>query len=436
MITQEEYQKRRQVLCSQLKPGSIAIIPSAVEVLRNGDAHYRFRQDSNFYYLTGFNEPDSVLCLYADDKIESYLFNRPRDPSQEQWTGRRLGQDNAPHVLNVTKAYSIENFAEELPNLLASKTAVYFPLGKHEKYEDLVLQTLQFLKNGVRKGIKCPAMLGDLEPIINEMRLFKSEAEIQLMRQAAQISIKGHKKALQKCREFTNERQLEAELLYSFIQEGARNTAYDCIIGCGENSTILHYNQNDNPLIPGALVLIDAGCEFDNYASDITRTFPVTGQFTEEQRLIYELVLKAQKAGISIIKPGIQFNKIQEVIVKILTQGLVDLGLLEGNVEELIENEAYKPFYMHNSGHWLGLDVHDAGIYKVDGDWRELRSGMVLTVEPGIYISKGLLNTAERWWNIGVRIEDDILVTEEGYENLTADLPVEVDDIEALMRGN
>lgn len=435
MISQQEYQLRRQKLADSLQEDAIAIIPSAKELLRNGDAHYRFRQDSDFYYLTGFNEPEAVLLIKAGKPCLTYLFNRPSDPAEEQWTGRRLGQIGACKLLAVDEAFPIENLASRLPELIAGSAAIYYLIGRDSAIEKEIFSALETVKKQIRRGIKAPEMLCDLEPLLSEMRLFKSDSELALMRRAAEISVAAHKAAMQACTKSDNEYQLEAQLLYQFTYGGCRTVAYDPIVGGGANSCILHYTDNNQPLKKGDLLLIDAGGEFENYAADITRTFPVNGRFSEEQRAIYELVLKAQKAGIACIKPGIAWNEVQERIVQILTQGLCDLNLLKGSVDELIAARAYVPFYMHNSGHWLGLDVHDAGRYKINGEWRPLQPGMVLTVEPGIYISEEMEGVEPRWWNIGVRIEDDIVVTQDGFENLTANLPTEIADIEALLRG-
>lgn len=433
MITSQEYKRRRQHLSEQLCPGAIAIVPSAQEILRNGDAHYRFRQDSDFYYLTGFEEPNAVLFILAGGKEESYLFNQPSDPLQEQWTGRRLGQANASSVLGVTEAYSIEQLDMKLPQLLNERTAVYCLLGRYPSYEKAILAHLNTMKRQARRGIHIPEALYDLEPLLGEMRLHKTELEIDLMRKAATISVNAHKRAMQYSSRANFEYELEAELIHSFLREGCHSVAYNCIVAGGANSCVLHYSTNNQPLHEGDLILIDAGCEYRNYAADITRTFPKNGRYSVEQRAIYEIVLKAQQAGIAAIKPGLAWNEIQRIIVSVITTGLQALGLLEGNIDDLIHEEAYKAFYMHSSGHWLGLDVHDVGRYKINGEWRILEQGMVLTVEPGIYIPPGLAGVAECWWNIGVRIEDDILVTEESHENLTAELPVEINDIEALM---
>lgn len=435
MITQKEFQARRKKLAEQLPENSVALIPAAHELLRNGDSHYRFRQDSNFYYLTGFNEPDALLVVANGKQFQSILFNRPRNLAEEQWTGKRLGQDGAVKELHMDQAFPISTIEQELPRLLAGKSALYYALGRNEQLERQIVHCLNDLKALMRRGVKAPEALCDLEPILGEMRLFKSEAEIDLLRQAARISVDAHKRAMQLCQNMEYEYQLEAELTYEFSRRGCRSVAYDPIVGGGENACILHYTENNQPLRHGDLVLIDAGGEYDNYAADITRTFPVNGQFSPYQKCIYELVLKAQKAGIAAIKPGLAWNNIQQIMIHILTQGLCELGILNGSVDELIVKEAYKPFYMHNSGHWLGLDVHDAGSYRVNGEWRLLESGMVLTVEPGLYISSGMDGIDKRWWGIGVRIEDNILVTETGNEVLTSALPVQINDIEALMRG-
>lgn len=434
MITRQEYQARRHALAAKLPQGAIAIIPGADEQLRNGDAHYRFRQDSDFYYLTGFNEPEALLIITAGKPGKSYLFNRSRNLDKEQWTGRRLGQEGACQALGVDDAYPIDSLTARLPDFLIGKTAIYCAISHYRRWEKPIFEALQLVKQQIRRGVKAPESLCDLEPLLSEMRLFKSKTEIDLMRRAAEISVAAHKRAMQTCNRAENEYQLEAELLYEFTRGGCRSVAYDPIVGGGANACILHYTENNQPLRDGDLLLIDAGGEFENYAADITRTFPVNGRFSEEQRAIYELVLKAQKAGITCIKPGLAWHEVQQTMVHILTAGLCQLGLLKGAVDKLIATEAYKPFYMHNSGHWLGLDVHDAGRYKINGEWRPLEAGMVLTVEPGLYISAGMKGVEQRWWNIGVRIEDDILVTKDGHENLTAALPVEIADIEALMR--
>jgi Xaa-Pro aminopeptidase len=435
MTTKKEYQARRDKLASRLPANCIAIIPAADEVGRNGDSHYPFRQDSDFYYLTGFNEPEALLVITSGKKSESILFNRPRDPLQEQWAGRRLGQDNASEILGVGFAYPIANVDIYLRELLADKYAVYYPLSRFPLWEERIKATWKVVKSQVRQGIKAPEAFFDLAPLLSEMRLFKSEKEIELMRRAAEISVNAHKRAMQSVKQSHYEYQLEAELLYAFYHQGCRSVAYNSIVASGHNACILHYTENNHPLKKGDLVLIDAGGEYENYAADITRTFPINGVFSKEQRAIYELVLQAQKAGIACIRPGCAFNEIQRAIVKVLTEGLIDLGILKGTLDSLLEREAYKPFYMHNSGHWLGLDVHDCGQYKIEGKWRLLEPGMVLTVEPGLYLSHDLKGVDSRWLGIGVRIEDDVQVTRDGYDILSNNLPVEIDEIEALISG-
>lgn len=433
MISQQEYQARRRTLMQQLPAGCTVIIFAANELLRNGDAHFRFRQDSDFYYLTGFNEPDAALVIGVNG--ESILFNRPKDPLLEQWHGRRLGQDNACQVLGVNAAFALDSLDKRLPDLLAGSEAIAYPIGRSNHWDKYILNAWEKVKGQVRRGVLAPSSFYDLAPIIAEMRLFKSEAEINLMRQAAHISVAAHQRAMQACRNAIYEYELEAELLYEFTRQGCRSVAYDSIVASGENACILHYTENNQPIQSDSLILIDAGGEFQNYAADITRTFPAKGKFSTEQALIYNLVLKAQKAGIACIQPGCMWDDVQRIIVRVLTEGLVELGLLHGDIDALIASAAYSRFYMHNSGHWLGLDVHDCGRYKIDNQWRRLETGMVLTVEPGLYIKAGLEDVDERWWNIGVRIEDDIYVTDEGYENLSANLVVEMDEIEALVRG-
>lgn len=433
MISQSEYQKRRKQLAKQLSAGSIACIPAASLLLRNGDAHYRFRQDSDFYYLTGFQEPEALLLVSASG--QSVLLNQARHFSEEQWSGKRLGQEGAIASLGVDEAYPISAMDDILPQLLADKTAVYFPLGRYPRWDKKLFQIWQKVKGQVRQGVNAPQTFTDIAPILGEMRLLKSAAEIALMREAGRVTVLAHQQAMRTAQDAHFEYQLEAALMQVFYQEGARDVAYDSIVAGGSHACTLHYTRNDAPLRRGDLVLIDAGGEVHNYAADVTRTFPVNGTYSAEQRSIYALVLAAQKAGMQCIRPGCLWNSVQQAIIRVITEGLKDLGLLKGTVDTLIETEAYKPFYMHQSGHWLGLDVHDVGRYKIDGQWRALDAGMVLTVEPGIYIHEAIPGVDSRWHGIGVRIEDDICVTPAGYENFTAALPVEVDDIEALMRG-
>jgi Xaa-Pro aminopeptidase len=435
MISLQEYQQRRQKLATLLPKDSIAVIPSASEYLRNGDGHYRFRQDSDFYYLTGFNEPDAVLVLIAGEIGESILFNRPRDFAEEQWVGERLGQTGACEQLGVQRSHPILDLQARLPEYFANTAAIFYPIGRYPAYDKQILDTWKQTKSLIRCGIRAPESIHDITPMIGEMRLLKSEAEIGLMREAARISVSAHQNAMRACAQLQFEYELEAILQYEMFRQGCRAVAYDSIVASGSQACVLHYTHNNQTLQPGKLILIDAGGEYYNYAADITRTFPQNGHFTPEQRAIYTLVLDAQKAGIACVRPGCIWDDIQQTIVRILTEGLVELGLLHGAVNDLIAQKAYSPFYMHRSGHWLGLDVHDSGAYKIDGNWRALEPGMVLTVEPGIYIHESIQGIDPRFHGIGVRIEDDILVTPNGHENLSAALPVDIDAIEALVRG-
>jgi Xaa-Pro aminopeptidase len=428
------YTKRRQELAKRLPSRAIAVIPGAQEMIRNGDAHYRFRQDSDFYYLTGYDEPNALLVVMAGEAGESIVFNRKRVPSEELWTGPRLGQEGAISELQVTAAYPIEMFSNMLPELLLEKEAIYFPFSRAPAYEKMILEAWSKVKGNARQGKIVPDTLREIAPLIGEMRLFKDEHEIALMREAARISTAGHLRVMQRCTALRTEYELEAEFLYEVMRQGCRGLAYDSIVASGENACVLHYTANHDMLSRDQLVLIDAGGEYRYYASDITRTIPANGRFNGEQRAIYELVLSAQRAGINLVKPGVLWPHIQEVMVRVLTEGLIDLNLLKGSVDSLIEQQEYKRFYMHSSGHWLGLDVHDAGAYKKSEVWRTLEPGMVLTVEPGLYLSRQVMPEGAIGCGIGVRIEDDILVTEHGHENLTQGLPVKISEIEDVMR--
>jgi Xaa-Pro aminopeptidase len=433
MNTAKIYQARRKKLSQSLAPNSIAIIASASECLRNGDSHYSFRQNSHFYYLTGFNEPKAILIILSGSEGQSILFHQSRNLSEEQWTGRRLGQEEAPSVLGVQQALAIDKLPEALPELLEGKTTVYYPFGDFDLEKTIQTALLQ-LKAGVRKGLSAPANLSDLNPTLSEMRLFKTGEEIHCMREAVNLSVFGHQRLMRVCTTMEYEYQLEAEWRHELLRHGCRHQAYEPIIASGDNACILHYTDNNRRFKPGDLILVDAGAEYGNYAADLTRTFPANGIFSSVQKEIYELVLKAQQTAIAAIKPGLAWNKLQDLIIEILISGLCDLGILHGNHQKLRQAEAYKPFYMHQSGHWLGLDVHDVGSYKINKQWRNLEPGMVLTVEPGLYLSANNPALDQRFWGIGVRIEDDILVTDTGHEILSAALAVTVDDIEALMR--
>ena len=435
-ISKKEFARRRKWLMQQMESESIAIVPSAKEVVRNRDVDYPFRQDSDFYYLTGFNEPDAVLVLLPGRKHGEYvLFCRERDPKMELWNGYRAGPEGACEEFGADDAFPIGDIDEILPGLIEGRERVYYAMGRHADFDQKVMAWINTIRSKVRSGAHPPGEFVDLDHILHDMRLIKSAAEQKVMRKAAKISGRAHCRAMQLCKPDMMEYQLEAEFLHEFTRSGARLPAYSAIVGGGKNGCILHYTQNDMVLKDGDLVLIDAGCEIDYYAADITRTFPVNGHFSKEQKALYELVLKAQLGAIEQIKPGNHWNQPHDAAVRIITEGLVELGLLKGSVKKLIASEAYKDFFMHRTGHWLGMDVHDVGDYKVGEEWRVLEAGMVMTVEPGIYVAADNKNVAKKWRGIGIRIEDDVLVTRDGHEVLTTDSPKTVDAIEALMAG-
>lgn len=420
-LPKEEFGERRTRVFTQMQPNSALLLFSEIEKRRNNDCTYTFRQDSYFWYLTGFNEPNAALLLLKTEQAEkAIIFLRPRDPLLETWNGRRLGVDRAPQQLNVNEAYSIEEFATVLPKILKNLTALYHVPEIHTWGDKLVTESaVSFSK------------ILDWRPILSEMRLIKSPNEIRLMQQAGQITALGHIKAMQTTRPNRFEYEIESDILHEFNRHCARFPSYNSIVAGGSNACILHYTENDRPLNDGDLVLIDAGCEFAMYAGDITRTFPVNGKFSQPQREIYELVLKAQKRAIELLIPGNSIKQANDEVICIKTQGLVDLGILKGDVDTLIEQQAYRQFYMHGLGHWLGLDVHDVGSYGQDKQ-RILEIGMVITVEPGIYISEDA-DVPEQYKGIGVRIEDNLLMTEYGNKILTAAAPKEIADIENLM---
>lgn len=436
-IPQDEYARRRAALMARMEPGSIAILPAAPLQLRNSDVEHTYRQDSDFQYLSGFPEPEAVLVLIPGrDEGQYILFCRDRDPERELWDGRRAGQDGAVRDHGADDAFSIRAIDELLPSLMENRRRVYYAVGQQDSFDQQVMGWVNRVRAKVRQGVTAPSEFVALAPLLHPLRLRKSEAELAVMRYAAQVSARAHVRAMQASRAGLYEYHLEAELDYEFRKGGARLPAYGSIVAAGRNACILHYRENDAPLNDGDLVLIDAGCEIDCYASDITRTFPVSGRFTSEQKAIYELVLKANLEAFRHIAPGKRWNDAHEATVRVITAGLVELGLLQGEVDALIEREAYKPFYMHRAGHWLGMDVHDVGDYKVNGVWRELEPGMCMTVEPGIYIAPDNEQVEPRWRGIGVRIEDDVVVTASGCEILTGDVPKSVAEIEALMAGN
>ena len=420
-LPKEEFWERRTRVFAQMQPNSALLLFSEIEKRRNNDCTYPFRQDSYFWYLTGFNEPNAALLLLKTEQAEkAIIFLRPRDPLLETWNGRRLGVERAPQQLNVNEAYSIEEFATILPKILKNLTALYYVPEIHTWGDKLVTES----------AVNFSEIL-DWRPMLSEMRLIKSPNEIRLMQQAGQITALGHIKAMQTTRPNRFEYEIESDILHEFNRHCARFPSYNSIVAGGNNACILHYTENDRPLNDGDLVLIDAGCEFAMYAGDITRTFPVNGKFSQPQREIYELVLKAQKRAIELLIPGNSIKQANDEVIRIKTQGLVDLGILKGDVDTLIEQQAYRQFYMHGLGHWLGLDVHDVGSYGQDKQ-RILEIGMVITVEPGIYISEDA-DVPEQYKGIGVRIEDNLLMTEYGNKILTAAAPKEIADIENLM---
>ncbi len=434
-IPKAEYARRRKALMAQMEPNSIAILPAAPVYIRNRDVEHVYRQDSDFQYLTGFPEPEAVLALIPGREHGEYvLFCRERNPERELWDGLRAGQEGAVSQYGADDAFPIGDIDDILPGLIEGRDRVYYAIGCNQEFDHRLMEWINLIRSKARQGAQPPNEFVALDHLLHDMRLYKSAAEAKVMREAAEISARAHVRAMQACRAGLYEYHLEAELDYEFRKGGAKMPAYGSIVAAGRNACILHYRENDALLRKdGDLVLIDAGCEIDCYASDITRTFPVSGTFSAEQKAIYELVLAAQEAAFKEIAPGKHWNEAHEATVRVITAGLLELGLLEGALDELIAAEAYKPFYMHRAGHWLGMDVHDVGDYKVGGEWRVLEPGMAMTVEPGIYIAVDNEQVAKKWRGIGVRIEDDVLVTRSGCEILTGGVPKSVAEIEALM---
>lgn len=433
----KEYARRRKAMLALMDADSIAIIPSAKIHVRNRDVDHVFRQDSDFWYLTGHVEPCSVLVLLPGrEQGESILFCNERDPLREQWDGLRLGQEGVVDKLGMDDAFPIADIDEILPGMLEGRSRVYYAMGKDKEFDANVMEWLNQLRSQVRSGAEPPGEFVDLDHHLHELRLIKSAAEIKQMQSAATISARAHCKTMQACKPNSHEYELEAELLHEFMRSGARSVAYPSIVGAGNNACILHYIENCHQAKAGDLVLIDAGCELDGYASDITRTFPSSGKFSAPQKALYDVVLAAQIAAIDCVRPGRSWNEAHDVTVQIITEGLVELGLLKGDVAILIEAKAYNDFYMHRAGHWLGMDVHDVGSYRIDDQWRELEVGMVLTVEPGIYVSPDNQNVDKKWRGIGIRIEDDVVVTAAEPLILTSAVPKTTEAIEALMTGS
>ena len=430
------YAQRRARLLTQMQRG-IAIIPTAPEVARNADTHYSYRHDSNFYYLSGFTEPEAVLVLVAsqDDNSlqQSILFCREKNLEREIWDGHRFGPDGAREQFGFDAAYSIAQLDEKLAELMGNQPALFYPLGGDAAWDQRILKLRSAVQEKIRSGIRAPDEIRDVRALLNEMRLFKDAHELDIMRRAAAISTSAHRRAMQFTRPDQFEYQVEAELLHEFCRHGARHPAYTSIVAGGANACVLHYVGNDAKLRNGDLLLIDAGCEVDGYASDITRTFPVNGRFSAAQKEVYEIVLAAQAAAIAAAQPNQTWDVPHDAALRILAQGFIDLKLCHGSVDEVLESESYKKFYMHRTSHWLGMDVHDVGDYKTGDNWRALQPGMVLTVEPGCYI-RPADDVPLALWNIGIRIEDDMLITAKGNEVLTDAAPKTVADIEELMR--
>ena len=427
------FKKRRQRLAKGLASGVIAI-PTAPERSRNADSHYDYRWDSAFYYLTGFREPEAVLVMVLGDSPRSILFCRDKNLEREIWDGFRFGPEMARESFAFDEAYPYAELDVRMPDLLANQDVLHTPVGSDPAWDQRVASWLNAVRARVRTGVSAPTQIRDVRAEVSDMRLFKDEHELDIMRRAAQISSAAHVRAMKFAAPGMREYQVEAELIHEFCSHGARAPAYGSIVAAGANACVLHYRENTAELRKGELMLIDAGCELDSYASDITRTFPIAARFSAAQRDIYELVLASQEAAIKEVKPNADFINYHDAATRVLVQGLIDLKLCRGSVDQVLEDGSYKQFYMHRTGHWLGLDVHDAGDYMQKGKWRKLKPGMVLTVEPGLYI-RPADKVPKAFWNIGVRIEDDVLVTAKGREVLTAACPKKVKDVEDAVLG-
>jgi len=432
-ITPFQARRTRLLQTMQAAGGGVALIATAPERVRNRDAHYSYRFDSYFYYLTGFREPEAVLVLVAGDTPRSLLFCRSKDIEREIWDGYRHGPEAARETFGFDEAHPISELDEQLTTLFANQPAVFHSVGYDSAWDARVTDALNRVRAMARSGAHAPALIRDVRSLIDEMRLVKDDAELAIMRRAADISGHAHRRAMLATRPGAWEYEIEAELLHEFRRHGSQAPAYTSIVAGGANACVLHYVENDAQLKDGDLLLIDAGCELDGYASDITRTFPVNGRFSGPQKAAYELVLAAQAAAIAATRAGAGWNDPHDAATRVLAQGFIDLGLLEGSLDGVLESGSYRQFYMHRTGHWLGLDVHDAGEYKLAGEWRPLVAGNVLTIEPGCYI-RPADGVPEAFWNIGIRIEDDALVTADGCELITGAAPKSVTDIEALMR--
>ena len=434
-ITAQEFARRRRDLMAHMEENSIAILPAAPERTRNRDVEHHFRQDSDFWYLSGFPEPEAVMALIPGrEHGEFVLFCRERDRTMETWNGYRAGPEGAVEKYGADDAFPISDIDEILPGLIEGRERVYYDLGREPEFDRKVMSWVNSIRAKVRTGAHPPGEFLALTHLLHDQRLYKSAAELKLMRRAGEISAAAHVRGMRSVHPGMYEYQLEAEYLHEFMRNGARFSAYPSIVGGGRNGCILHYIDNSEKLKDGDLVLVDAGCELETYASDITRTYPVNGKFSAAQQALYEVVLASQYAAIEQVQPGNHWNAPHEAAVQVLAQGMKDLGLLAGDVNEIIETEAYRRFYMHRTGHWLGLDVHDVGDYKIHDEWRVLEPGMVMTVEPGIYVADDDDTVAAKWRGIGIRIEDDVAVTRAGHDVYTNDAPKDVADIEKIMK--
>ena len=435
-LTQADFQERRDRLAEEMGPHSIAIIATSPVAMRNRDADYKFRADSSFFYLTGFAEPEAVAVIETFESIdEGYTYNlfcRERDREMEIWNGYRAGVDGAVDDYEADEAYAIDLLDEEIIEKLLDKQKLFYRIGQQADFDARVAKWITEANGESRRGTSAPAHVIQLDRILDEMRLHKSEQEIKLMQLASNISSEAHTRAMQTVRPGMMEYALEAEINYIFGKNGCV-PSYNSIVGGGANGCILHYVENDKALNDGDLVLIDAACEYQLYASDITRTFPVNGKFSSEQKALYELVLKAQLAAIDAVRVGNSYKEPHHVAVRIMVEGLLELGLMQGDIDDIIRTESFRQFYMHGTGHWLGMDVHDVGSYKIDGEWRAYEEGMVVTVEPGLYIAPDDETVDAKWRGIGIRIEDDVVATANGPLVLTKNVVKTVEDIETLM---
>ena len=433
MIKQKEYAQRRKQLMRRSGEGAVIIVRAAPARIRNNDVYYAYRQDSDFLYLTGFREPEALLVLMSEEE-RAILFCRPRDPEREMWDGAMVGLEGAVEDYGMDEAYDIAELEKRLPQMLRDRDRVFYDLGGDTAFDQRLIGWMHDLRETKRRSFHVPEEIHGLDHMLHDMRLYKSRDELRVMRRSAKVAIEAHQRAMRACKPGMNEAEIYAELLHTFTSAQCE-PSYFPIVGGGANACVLHYIANNQELSDGDLLLIDAGAEYDGYASDITRTFPVNGKFSAEQRELYDLVLAAQLEAIDQARAGNQWDDVHDAAVRVAAQGMVDLGILKGNVEDIIEEEAYTRLYVHKTGHWLGLDVHDVGEYQIDGHSRELEPGMVLTVEPGIYISPDDELVDERWRGIGIRIEDDVAVTKTDPMILSDGLAKTADDVEALMVG-